>query len=181
MFLVTLLIAGNETTRNAITGGVSALIENPAERQKLVDDPGLIPTAVEEIVRYVSPVLNFQRTATADTELGGKRIEKGQKLLLVYPSANRDAAVFEDPDRFRVDRDPNPHLAFGIGNHYCLGANLARMELRVVLGEVLRRMPDMVYGDGPPRIALSPLVRSFVSMPVRFTPEPATGARAAAS
>ncbi len=181
MFLVMLLIAGNETTRNAITGGVSALIENPAERQKLVDDPGLIPTAVEEVVRFVSPVLNFARTATADTELGGKRIKKGQKVLLVYPSANRDPDIFEDPDRFKVDRDPNPHLAFGIGNHYCLGANLARMELRVVLAEVLRRMPSMVYADGPPRITLSPLVRSLVSMPVRFTPERTTGARAAAS
>lgn len=181
LFLVALLIAGNETTRNAISGGISALIENPAERQKLVDNPALIPSAVEEIVRYVSPVLNFARTATADTELRGKRIKKGQKVFMIYPSANRDADVFEDPDAFRVDRDPNPHLAFGIGNHYCLGANLARMELRVVLGEVLRRMPDMEYTDGPPKISLSTLVRSFVSMPVRFRPERASGASAAAS
>lgn len=181
LFLVTLLIAGNETTRNAITGGISALIENPAERKKLVDHPSLIPSAVEEIVRYVSPVLNFARTATADTELRGKRIRKGQKVFLIYPSANRDADVFEDPDVFKVDRNPNPHLAFGIGNHYCLGANLARMELRVVLGEVLRRMPNMEYTDGPPKITLSTLVRSFVSMPVRFTPERAAGTRVAAS
>ncbi len=171
MFLVTLLIAGNETTRNAITGGISALIENPTERQKLMDDPGLIPTAAEEVFRYVSPVLNFARTATADTTLRGKRITKGQQVLMLYPSANRDAEVFDAPDAFRVDRDPNPHLAFGIGNHFCLGANLARMELRVALGEILRRMPDMEYTDGPPKISLSPLVRSFVSMPVRFTPE----------
>ncbi len=181
MFLVTLLIAGNETTRNAISGGVSALIENPDERQKLVDHPELIPSAVEEVVRYVTPVLNFARTATRDTELRGKRIQKGQKVLLLYPSANRDATVFAEPDRFKVDRNPNPHLAFGIGNHFCLGANLARMELRVVLGEVLRRMPDMVYTDGPPKMALSTLVRSYVSMPVRFTPERASGARSAAS
>jgi cytochrome P450 family 142 subfamily A polypeptide 1 len=181
MFLVTLLIAGNETTRNAISGGVSALIENPAERRKLVENPALIASAVEEVCRYVSPVLNFARTATRDTELRGRRIRKGQKLLLVYPSANRDATVFEDPDAFRVDRTPNPHLAFGIGNHFCLGANLARMELRVVLGEVVRRMPDMEYTDGPPTMALSPLVRSFVSMPVRFTPAGPSGARAAAS
>lgn len=171
MFLVTLMIAGNETTRNAISGGISALIENPAERQKLVDDPSLIPLAADEIVRYVSPVLNFQRTATQDTELRGKKIKKGQKVLLCYPSANRDEDVFKDPDRFIADRDPNPHIGFGIGNHFCLGANLARMEIRVVLEEVLRRIPDLEYTDGPPKMHPSTLVRSFTHMPVRFTPE----------
>jgi cytochrome P450 family 142 subfamily A polypeptide 1 len=171
MFLVTLLVAGNETTRNAISGGMSQLIENPGERQKLIDNPRLMPTAVEEIVRTVSPVLNFARTATADSELRGKSIKKGQKVLLLYPSANRDPDVFEEPDAFKVDRDPNPHLGFGIGNHYCMGANLARMELRVVFEEVLRRMPDMEYADGPPMMHPSTLVRSFVHMPVRFTPE----------
>jgi cytochrome P450 len=170
MFLVMLMVAGNETTRNAITGGVAALIENPAERQKLLDDPSLIPLAVEEIVRYVSPVLNFARTATRDTQLRGKKIAKGEKVLLLYPSANRDADVFADPDRFIADREPNPHLAFGIGNHFCLGANLARMEIRVVLEEVLRRIPDLQYAQGPPRIHPSLLVRSYVGMPVRFTP-----------
>jgi cytochrome P450 len=181
MFLVTLLIAGNETTRNAITGGMSALIENPAERQKLVDNPALIPTAAEEIVRYVSPVVSFARTATEDTELRGTPIKKGQKVLMLYPSANRDADVFEDPESFKADRDPNPHLAFGIGNHFCLGANLARMEIRVVLEEVLRRMPNMEYTNGPPKMVPSTLVRSFVQMPVRFTPERATLAAAGAS
>jgi cytochrome P450 family 142 subfamily A polypeptide 1 len=171
MFLVTLLVAGNETTRNAISGGMSQLIENSGERQKLIDDPSLMPTAVEEVVRHVSPVLNFARTATADSELCGKPIKKGQKVLLLYPSANRDPEVFEDPDAFKVDRDPNPHLGFGIGNHYCMGANLARMELRVVLEEVLRRMPNMEYAEGPPKMHPSTLVRSFVHMPVRFTPE----------
>jgi len=171
MFLVTLMIAGNETTRNAISGGISALIENPAERQKLVDDPSLIPLAADEIVRYVSPVLNFQRTATQDTELRGKKIKKGQKVLLCYPSANRDEDVFKDPDRFIADRDPNPHIGFGIGNHFCLGANLARMEIRVVLEEVLKRIPDLEYTDGPPKMHPSTLVRSFTHMPVRFTPE----------
>jgi cytochrome P450 family 142 subfamily A polypeptide 1 len=171
MFLVTLMVAGNETTRNAITGGISALIENPAERQKLIDDPSLIPSAVEEIVRYVSPVLNFARTATRDTELRGKKIAEGEKILLLYPSANRDADVFDEPDRFIVDREHNPHLAFGLGNHFCLGANLARMEIRVVLEEVMRRIPDLEYTAGPPRTHPSLLVRSFTSMPVRFTPE----------
>jgi cytochrome P450 family 142 subfamily A polypeptide 1 len=171
MFLVTLMIAGNETTRNAISGGISALIENPAERKKLVDDPSLIPLAADEIVRYVSPVLNFQRTATQDTELRGKKIKKGQKVLLCYPSANRDEDIFKDSDRFIADRDPNPHIGFGIGNHFCLGANLARMEIRVVLEEVLKRIPDLEYTDGPPKTHPSTLVRSFTHMPVRFTPE----------
>jgi len=170
MFLVTLLIAGNETTRNALSGGMSQLIENPGERQKLIDNPALIPTAVEEIVRHVSPVLNFARTATQDTELRGRKIKQGEKILLMYPSANRDADVFEDPDAFKVDRDPNPHVAFGIGNHFCLGANLARMEIRVVLEELLARIPDMAYSDGPPSMHPSLLVRSFTKMAVSFTP-----------
>ncbi|MEO6028354.1 MAG: cytochrome P450 [Candidatus Binatia bacterium] len=170
MFLVTLLIAGNETTRNALSGGMSQLIENPDERQKLIDNPALIPTAVEEIVRHVSPVLNFARTATQDTELRGRKIKQGEKILLMYPSANRDAEVFKDPDAFKVDRDPNPHVAFGIGNHFCLGANLARMEIRVVLEELLARIPDMTYSDGPPSMHPSLLVRSFTKMPVSFTP-----------
>jgi len=179
MFLVALLVAGNETTRNAISGGISALIENPEERQKLINDPGLLPLAAEEIVRYVSPVLNFARTATQDTELRGKQIKKGQKVLLVYPSANRDADVFDEPDRFKVDRDPNPHLGFGIGNHFCLGANLARMELRVAVEEVLRRMPEMQYTAGTPRMIPGTLVRSFASMPVRFDLETPTKRSAA--
>jgi len=170
MFLVALLVAGNETTRNAITGGISALIENPLERQKLVDDPTLIPLAADEIVRFVSPVLSFARTAMQDTELRGRTIKKGQKILMIYPSANRDADVFDRPDCFVADRSPNPHLGFGIGNHFCLGANLARMEIRVVVEEVLRRMPDMKYVAGPPKRFPSSLVRSFTSMPVRFTP-----------
>jgi cytochrome P450 family 142 subfamily A polypeptide 1 len=172
MFLVTLLIAGNETTRNALTGGMSQLIENPGERQKLIDNPALMPTAVEEIVRHVSPVLNFARTATQDTELRGRKIQKGHKVLLMYPSANRDADVFADPEAFKVDRDPNPHLGFGIGNHFCLGANLARMEIRIVLEEILKRVPDMEYSDGPPSMHPSLLVRSFTRMPVHFTPAP---------
>jgi cytochrome P450 len=121
-------------------------------------------------VRHVSPVLNFARTATQDTELRGRAIKKGEKILLMYPSANRDADVFEDPDAFKVDRDPNPHVAFGIGNHFCLGANLARMEIRVMLEEILDRMPDMEYADGPPKVHPSLLVRSFTHMPVKFTP-----------
>ena len=136
-----------------------------------MNNPDLIPMAVEEIVRHVSPVLNFVRTATEDTELRGTAIKKGEKVLMLYPSANRDSEVFDDPEAFKIDRDPNPHMGFGVGVHFCLGANLARMEIRVVLEEVLRRMPNLAYTNGPPKMHASTLVRNFVTMPVRFTPE----------
>jgi len=170
MLMVLLLVAGNETTRNGISGGMSLLIENPEERRKLIDDPSLIPGAVEEMVRLVSPVQSFGRTATCDTELRGKKIRKGETVLMLYPAANRDPDEFEDPDAFQIDRDPR-HLAFGIGNHFCLGANLARMEMRVAFEELLRRLPDMEYASGGPKIRPSPLVHSFVHMRVRYTPE----------
>jgi len=172
MLLVILLVAGNETTRNAISGGMQLLIENPGERQKLIDDPSLIPSAVEEMVRLVSPVQSFSRTATQDTELHGRSIKKGQQVLMLYPSANRDEDVFDDPDTFKVERNPQ-HLGFGIGNHFCLGANLARMEMRVAFRELLRRLPDMEYADGGPLLKPSALVRSCVHMRVRYTPEAA--------
>ena len=120
----------------------------------------------------VSPVLSFQRTVTRDTVLGGKDIKAGQKVLMVYGSANRDASVFENPDVFDIDRRAQ-HVAFGIGNHFCMGANLARMELRVAFAEILRRFPDMTYSQGGPEFGLSALVRSVKHMHVRFTPESA--------
>ena len=170
MLMVVLLVAGNETTRNALSGGMALLIENPDQRQKLIDDPSLIPSAVEEMVRMVSPVQSFGRTLTRDTELRGRKLRKGQKVLLLYPSANRDADVFEDPDVFRVERNPH-HLGFGVGSHFCLGANLARMEMRTAFEDLLRRLPDMEYaGDGPEMVPAA-LVRSCVHMKVRFTPE----------
>ena len=168
--LVLLLVAGNETTRNGISGSMQLLIENPEVRQELIDDPSKIPVAVEEMLRMVSPVHSFGRTATADTELRGRQIKQGDTLLLIYNSANRDADEFEDPDTLKIDRNPH-HVAFGIGNHFCMGANLARMELRVALREVLRRLPDMEYSAGGPVIEPSPLVRSCKQMLVRFTPE----------
>ncbi len=168
--LVILLVAGNETTRNAISGGMQLLIEHPRQRQMLIDDPSRIRTAVEEMLRVVSPVQSFGRTATRDTELRGKPIAKGQKVLLLYPSANRDAEVFEDPDAFRIERNPH-HLAFGVGNHFCLGANLARMEMRVAFEELLRRLPDMEYADGGPELRPAALVRSCTHMRVQYTPE----------
>jgi cytochrome P450 family 142 subfamily A polypeptide 1 len=170
MMCVLLLVAGNETTRNGLSGGMQLLIENPGERKKLIDDPSLIPDAVEEMLRLTSPVLSFCRTATQDTELHGKKIEKGQQVLMLYPSANRDSAEFDDPDAFRIDRKPH-HLAFGIGNHFCLGANLARMEMRVAMVELLRRMPDMEFAAGGPEFGPSALVRSVKHMHVRYTPE----------
>jgi cholest-4-en-3-one 26-monooxygenase len=171
MMLTILLVAGNETTRNGISGGMQLLIENPGERQKLIDDPSLIPAAVEEMVRLVSPVHSFSRTLTQDVTLRGRELRAGQQVLIVYPSANRDAAVFEDPDAFRVDRNPT-HLGFGVGSHFCLGANLARMEMRVAFRELLRRLPDMEYTAGGPVLKPAALVRACVEMQVRFTPEP---------
>ena len=169
---ILLMVAGNETTRNGLSGGMQLLIENPEARQRLIDDPGLIPVAIEEMLRLVSPVLSFLRTATDDTELRGVKIKKGEKVLMMYGSANRDAETFENPEVFDIDRNPH-HVAFGIGNHFCLGANLARMELRVALHELLRRIPDIEYvGDGP-EMGSSALVRSVQHMHVKFTPESA--------
>ncbi|MBW2397960.1 MAG: cytochrome P450, partial [Deltaproteobacteria bacterium] len=146
------------------------LIENPSERRKLLDDPSLLPSAVEEMVRLVSPVRTMGRTLRRDFELNGKQMKKGQEVCLVYPSANRDSEVYEDAETFRVDRNPQ-HLGFGIGSHFCLGANLARMEMRVAFEETLRRLPDMEYLRGGPEFRPSSLVRSCSHMWVRDTPE----------
>jgi cytochrome P450 family 142 subfamily A polypeptide 1 len=170
MLLVLLMVAGNETTRNALSGGMELLIENPDQRQMLIDDPSLIPSACEEMLRLVSPVHSFGRTVIEDTELHGVPMTVGQKVLILYPSANHDPAQFEDPERFDVTRNPQ-HLGFGIGTHFCLGANLARMELRVAFSELLRRLPDMEYAAGGPVIVPSSLVRTCAEMKVRFTPE----------
>jgi len=167
--LVLLLVAGNETTRNALSGGMQLLIENPDQRDKLIEDPSLIRSACEEIVRHVSPVHSFGRTATQDTELRGVPIAKGEKVLVLYPSANHDAAEFENPEVFDVTRNPN-HVGFGVGSHFCLGANLARMELRVAFSELLRQLPDMKYSNDGPIVVPSSLVRSCSEMKVTFTP-----------
>lgn len=169
MFLTLLMPAGHETTRNALSGGLVALGAHPDVQARVAADPSLIPAATEEILRYVSPVLSFTRTVTAATELAGTRLVEGDRVLLLYGSANRDAAVFGDPDRFDIDRDPNPHLAFGIGPHFCLGANLARLEIRILLEELLGRLPD-VRPDGDAVRLPSTIVRGIESLPVTFTP-----------
>ncbi|MDX1385717.1 MAG: cytochrome P450, partial [Thermoanaerobaculia bacterium] len=136
-YLLLLIVAGNETTRNAASGGLLAFTDNPEEWRKLRDDPSLVDAAVEEIVRWTTPVIQFARTATEDCELRGRQIKAGDHLCLFYPSANRDEDVFDEPFAFRADRNPNPHLAFGIGEHLCLGAHLARNELKAILNRLL--------------------------------------------
>jgi cholest-4-en-3-one 26-monooxygenase len=153
-YLVLLVGAGNETTRNAITGGVQALLAHPAECARLAADPeGLVETAVEEILRWTSPVVQFARTAVTDFELNGVTIRAGDTVTLWYPSANRDERQFPDPYRFDVGRDPNHHLAFGFGEHFCLGANLARWELRAVFRELAAHLADLEPASGVRRHA----------------------------
>ena len=170
MFFMLLILAGNETTRNAISGGMLALSENPVQREKLANDLSLLPSATEEILRFVSPVISMRRTATCDLELGGQKIRENEKVVMFYPAANRDPKVFENPDTFDIERDPNVHLAFGWGPHFCLGANLARGEIRSVFAELLTRLPDIEV-SGEVRRLRSSTVNSIKSMPVRFTPE----------
>ncbi|MEE9607239.1 MAG: cytochrome P450 [Myxococcota bacterium] len=169
-FFLLLAVAGNETTRTVTSWGMHALMENPEQRERLVRDPSLIPSAVEEILRYAPAVHYFRRTATRDTELRGQQIKQGDKLTIWYPSANRDEEVFENPNAFDVARSPNEHVAFGIGEHFCLGANLARMELQEIFREIVTRLPDMELA-APPRRMRSNFINGCKEMRVRYTPE----------
>ena len=168
-FFLMLIVAGNETTRNSISGGMLALMEHPEERARLLRDPSLIHSAVEEILRWVAPVNYFRRTTMHEVEVRGQTIPEGVKVAMFYPSANRDEDVFEDPQRFDIGRSPNEHLAFGIGEHFCLGANLARLEM-VVMFEELLRLPDMEL-VAPVRRLRSNFINGIKEMRVKFTPE----------
>ena len=174
LFLTVLLIAGNETTRNAITGGMLALSRFPEERQRLIDhldDDHFIDLAVDELIRWVSPVIGFTRTVTEDHERRGVPLKAGDEVLMLYQSANRDTSVFDRADDLVLDRDPNPHLAFGIGPHFCLGANLARLEVKIVFQELFRRLPDIHVPEGAERArGASGLVIALQNLPARFTP-----------
>ncbi len=164
-----LAVAGNETTRNATSGGLLALVENPEQQRRAREDPSLLHSAADEILRWTSPVVSFCRTAAEDTEVRGRRIAKGDLLVLFYPSANRDEDVFVDPFRFDVRRSPNDHLAFGVGEHFCLGANLARAELAAIFAEVLRHFDDIELA-GPVERVRSAFVGGIKRMPIRFRP-----------
>ena len=150
-YITLLLGAGNETTRNATTSGITALLQNPDQIDRLLADPSLVEPAVEEILRWTSPVIQFARTATADVERHGQEIREGDTVGVFYPSANRDDAVFDDPYRFDVGRNPNHHMAFGHGVHFCLGANLARWELRAMLKAILPVLPRLELAEEPER------------------------------
>ena len=171
MFLTLLVVAGNETTRNALTGGMLAFSLFPDQKEKLLANPDLIDLAVDEIVRYVTPVMTFNRTVTETHEYKGRTLEEGDKVLMLYGSANRDEEVFEAPDEFRIDRNPNPHLGFGIGTHFCLGANLARAEVKTVFTELFARLRDIEIVPGA-QLARgdSTLVLALQHLPAQFTP-----------
>jgi cholest-4-en-3-one 26-monooxygenase len=166
-FFLLLAVAGNETTRNLISGGMLALIEHPQEYAKLAADPSLLDSAVEEMLRWVTPVIHFRRTATKDTTIRGKAIKENDKVVLYYSSANRDEEVFADAGTFDVARTPNEHIAFGIGQHSCLGLNLARLEIRVIFEEILKHLPQMRL-DGNVRRLRSNFINGIKEMPVAW-------------
>jgi cholest-4-en-3-one 26-monooxygenase len=164
-----LVAAGNDSTKATYSSAMRALMEDPDQRQLLVDDPTLIPSAVEESLRMFPAFAHFRRTATRDTELGGQQIRKGEKVVMWYVSSNRDEEIYEDPDRFDVTRNPE-HQAFGAGGrHFCLGTALARLELRILLEETLARFPAIELA-GTPRYAESPFINQLKTLPVRLRP-----------
>jgi cytochrome P450 family 142 subfamily A polypeptide 1 len=166
-----LLNGGSDTTRHVIGGATLALLRDRAQWDWLRANPRALATAVEEFIRWVTPILNMRRTATRDLELHGAKIREGDELLLMYAAANRDERVFREPQRFDVQRRPNPHLAFGFGTHFCLGASLARLELRVVFEELLARLPDLRLVPGPePEWIPNAFTRGLRALHVEFTP-----------
>jgi cytochrome P450 family 142 subfamily A polypeptide 1 len=175
-----ILIGGDETTRHVISGGMYELLrqpDQPDQPEALRADRTLMPGAVEEMLRWVSPIKNMARTMTRDVTLHGEVLHQGEKLLLFYPSGNRDEEVFEDPESFDITRTPNDHMAFGFGSHFCLGNRLARMELAVMFDRLFDRLPDLVLSrdEVPPRQEANS-VSGFATMPVVFTPAEPVGA-----
>ena len=170
LFFITLIVAGNETTRNLINHSMLALIDHPDQAERLRQDPSLWDTAVDEMLRWGSSIHNFRRTATQDTVLRGQEIKEGDKVVLYYASANRDEEVFEDPHVFDVGRTPNDHVTFGGGGeHYCLGASLAKAEIKATMRQVVERLPDLELAGEPARLH-SDFVNGIKTMPVRFSP-----------
>jgi cytochrome P450 len=161
-------VAGNETLRNGLPGACIALLDHPAAQAELRGDPALMPAAVEEMLRWWTPVMTFRRTATSDCELGGQRIAEGDKVVVSFTSANRDEAVFADPGRFDIPRHPNPHLVFGYGPHFCLGAHLARTQMRALFDEVLARTSALGYA-GEPSYLRSNFQRGVKRLPIAWT------------
>jgi len=168
-FFLLMVIAGNETTRNSISGGMLALIENPDQRRMLLDDRSRIPVAVEEILRWVSPVNHMRRTVLRDTELHGTKLAAGDKIVMWYGAANRDPEAFDRPQTFDITRDPNAHIAFGIGEHFCLGARLGRLQIRIMMEELMERLPDIELA-GEVRYVRTNFINGIKEMPVRLTP-----------
>jgi cholest-4-en-3-one 26-monooxygenase len=166
-FFLLLSVAGNETTRNALSGGMLALLQNPEQLALMRSNPELIPQAVEETLRWVTPVNHFRRTATRDLEVRGVPIKENDKLVLFYCSANRDEEVFADPFKFDITRNPNPHLAFGVGEHFCMGASLARLEMRILFEQLIARMDDIALA-GEVRKLRSNFINGIKTMPITF-------------
>jgi cytochrome P450 len=170
MFLIQLLVAGNETTRNLTSGGLAALAERPDQWAQLRADRALVPGAVEELLRWTTPVISFMRTATQPVEVRGQPIAEGDPVLLLYAAANRDGDVFgPDADQLRIDRHPNPHVSFGFGPHFCLGAALARLEAKAVLNELLDRF-ETVSLAGPVERTASSVIAGVRRAELLFTP-----------
>ena len=166
-----ILIGGDETTRHTLSGGTEQLLRHQDQWQRLVADLGLLPGAIEETLRWTSPVKNMCRTLTADTEFHGTALSAGEKIMLMFESANFDESVFEDAHEFRIDRNPNSHLAFGFGTHFCLGNQLARLELKIMMSKVVTRLPDLrLADDGMLPLRPANFVSGLESMPVVFTP-----------
>jgi len=160
-------VAGNETLRNGIPGGMLALLEHPKQMDKLLNEPHLLPTAIEEMLRYAPPVVHFRRTATENVQLGGTTINKGQKVVVYHVAANRDPEVFKAPNTFDIQRTPNDHLTFGAGPHFCLGAHLARSQMNAIFSEVLTRLPNLTL-DGTPEHLVSNFQNGLKHLPVKW-------------